>query len=116
MLLEPVALKVGVVPMTGLLFTSSKVIVTVDEATLLAVTGPVAAIVEVEALAASAMKVTVPETPVRGEVRLTVLSSAFVEVKEQKATPLVLVELQVILLLFEPLTEISGVILDTPLL
>jgi hypothetical protein len=61
-----VAENVGVSPDTGLLDASLRVIVTVDVAVPLATTGPVPVIVELMAIAAPAVKVTVPSALMTG--------------------------------------------------
>jgi multidrug efflux pump subunit AcrA (membrane-fusion protein) len=70
-----------------LLFASFKVIVTVEEAIPLAMTGPVPVIVEFTATAAPAVKRTVPSDFETGVTIESVLVSAASEVKEQVAIP-----------------------------
>ena len=95
MLPVSVALKVGVVPTIGLLFTSYRTIVTVPAELPFAVTGPVPVICEVTADGAPAVNVTVPPAIVRGEAILSVFTSAWVEESEQVDVPLALVAEQV---------------------
>jgi len=83
----PLKLNVGVLPLTGLLKASSKVIVTVDVAVSSAITGPVPVIVEVAAAMAPATKVTVPSALITGVAIESVFVSAFVDVIVQVDTP-----------------------------
>lgn len=87
----PDKLKVGVVPLTGLLKASSKVTVIVEVALPSATTGLVPVMVEVAAAMAPAVKVTVPSAFVTGVAIERVFVSAFVDVSVQVATPLTLV-------------------------
>lgn len=82
-----VASKVGVCPGTGLLFTSLSVIVTVEVSTPSAVTGPVPAMVEVDALGAAAVNTTDPPVTAVGEVSWRVFVSATREARVQLDTP-----------------------------
>ena len=93
---EPVsvALKVGTTPLTLLLYKSLRVIVTVEKAVPLAVTGPVPVIVELAATALPALKITVPSALITGVAIERVLVSAFVEASVQVETPEALVALQ----------------------
>ena len=90
-----VALKVGVVPDTGLLKASLKVTVTVEVALPLATTDPVPVIVEVLATIVPAVKTTVPPALTIGVAIESVFVSALVDAKVQVATPEALVALQV---------------------
>lgn len=89
--MEPVsvAAKVGVTPLTRLLFTSRSVIVTVEVATPLAVAGPVPVIVELAATGAPATKLTLPVTLPRpaGVAMLTVFVPLSVEARVATAWP-----------------------------
>jgi hypothetical protein len=87
----PLKLKVGVVPLTGLLNASSNVMVTVDVAVSSAITGPVPVMVDVAAAIAPAVKVTVPSAFTTGVAMERVFNSAFVEVNVHVATPLAFV-------------------------
>ena len=82
-----VALNVGVWPETGLLFTSLKVIVTVEVADPLATTGLVPVMVDVVATTAPAVKVTVPSALATGVAIDKIFVSAIVEDKLQVDTP-----------------------------
>ncbi len=82
-----VAPKVGVCPGTALLFTSRRVMVTVEVETPSAVTGPVPAMVDVVALGAAAVNTTVPPVTAVGEVSWRVFVSATREASVQLATP-----------------------------
>jgi hypothetical protein len=87
-LFDPLALKIGVSPLTGLLKASKRVTVTVDVATPLAITGPEPVMLEVATAGAPAVNVTVPSAFTIGVAIESVLISAFVEVMVQVATPL----------------------------
>ena len=82
-----VALYVGVWPETGLLFTSLKVMVTVEVAVPFATTGLVPVIVEVAATAEPAVKTTVPSALATGVAIDKVFVSALVDDKVQVETP-----------------------------
>ena len=71
-----VALKVGTVPTSAKLLASFKTIVTVDEATPLASTGPVPTILEFVVEAAPTVKMTVPPALEMGVARVRVFVSA----------------------------------------
>ena len=90
-----VAEKVGTVPTRGLELVSRKVMVTVEVALPLAVTGPVPVMLEFAASAVPAWKVTAPPVKVIGEVTCRVLASALVEESVQVETPDELVAAQV---------------------
>lgn len=90
----PVVVNVGVWPATGLLFTSRRVTLTVEVATLSATTGLVPVIVEVAATAAPEVNVTVPPVTDVGTVMLRVFTSAVVDCIKQVETPLALPTLQ----------------------
>lgn len=85
------AVNVGVIPETGLLPASRRVIVTVDVATLLASTGPVPVIVELAATGAPAVKTTVPSDLDTGVAIDSVLVSAIVDERVQVDIPLAFV-------------------------
>lgn len=87
----PLKLKVGVVPLTGLLKASKRVMVTVEVAVSLAITGPVPVMVEVTAAMTPAMNVTVPSAFMTGVAIESVFVSAFVDVNVHVATPLAFV-------------------------
>jgi hypothetical protein len=112
----PDVVKVGVWPATALLFASLSVIVTVDVATLLAISGPEPTIVEFPATAAPAVKVTVPSALLIGEVIESVFSSATVEANVQVAIPLASVALQDEAVLPVPEALKTGVVPTTTLL
>jgi len=82
-----VAENVGTVPGMVLLFTSLRVMVTVEVARPLATTGPVPVMLELAATAAPGVKTTVPSALLTGVTMLKVLDSAFVDVKVQVDTP-----------------------------
>jgi hypothetical protein len=85
-----VAVKVGTTPLTALLFTSIKVIVTVELEVPSAATGPEPVIVEFAALLASAVKLTFPPECKTGEVISRVFTSALVDFKVQVDAPVAL--------------------------
>jgi hypothetical protein len=115
-LFDPLALKVGVVPITGLLKASKSVTVTVEVATPLAMTGPEPVMVEVATAAAPAVNVTVPSAFTIGVVMESVLISAFVEVNVQVATPEALVAEHALVVFTVPLAVKVGVVPTTGLL
>jgi propanediol dehydratase small subunit len=82
-----VAEKVGVTPETGLLVASLSVIVTVEDAAPLAITGPEPVMVEFTATADPAVKITVPSVLATGVTIERVLVSAVAELKVQVETP-----------------------------
>ena len=82
-----VALNVGVLPLTGLLLVSRKVIVTVDVAEPLARTGPEPIILELAAMAVPPMNTTVPSALATGVAIESVFVSALREDKVQVETP-----------------------------
>ena len=84
---EPVAEKVGVEPLIGLLNWSKIVIDTVEVATPSATTGPVPVMVEVATAGAPAVKVTVPSAFTIGVAIESVFTSALVEVNVQTESP-----------------------------
>lgn len=84
----PVALKVGVVPLIGLLNASRIVTVTLEVATPSATTGLVPVIVDVATAGAPAMKTTVPSALTIGLAIERSLLSAFVLLRVQVETPL----------------------------
>jgi len=86
-----VAEKVGVDPATGLLLVSRNVMVTVEVADPLAVTGPVPVIFELAATGEPAVKTTVPSALIIGVAIERVFVSAFVEASVQVETPEALV-------------------------
>ena len=90
-----VALNVGVSPEIGLLFTSLRVIDTVEVADPLAMTGLVPVTVELAATAEPAVKTTVPSALATGVAIDNVLVSALVEDKVQVDTPDAFVDEQV---------------------
>ena len=87
--MEPVsvALKVGVVPLTGLLLASINVMVTVEVVEPFATTGPDPLIEELAATADPAVKVTVPPDLLTGVRIESVFTSALVEESEQVEMP-----------------------------
>ena len=85
-----VAEKVGTTPELALLFTSFRVIVTVDVAVPSALTGPEAVIVEVAADAPAELKTTVPPVRTTGVASESVLVSAWVDLSVQVEIPEVL--------------------------
>jgi hypothetical protein len=111
----PLKLKVGVEPLTGLLKASNNVMVTVEVAVSLAITGPVPVMVDVAAAMAPAVKVTVPSAFTIGVAIDNVLISAFVEVNVQVATPLAFVAEQALVVLAVPLAVKVGVTAGTGL-
>ena len=82
-----VAENVGVEPDTGLLFTSRRVIVTVEVAEPSATTGEVPVIVEFAATGEPAVKVTVPPAFTTGVDIERVFTSAIVDFNVQVETP-----------------------------
>ncbi len=82
-----VAPKVGVYPSTGLLLISLKVIVTVDVAVPLAITGPEPVMVEFAATAPPAMKTTDPSALETGVAIERIFVSDLSEVIVQVETP-----------------------------
>lgn len=86
-LFVPLALKVGVVPTSGLLLLSLRVMVTVDVATPSATTGPVPVMLEFATAAASAVNVTVPSAFTNGVAIESVLISALIELKVHVDSP-----------------------------
>jgi hypothetical protein len=90
-----VAPNVGTVPITGLLLASCRVTVTVDVATLSAITGPVPVMVELAATAEPEVKITVPPAFTTGVAIERIFDSALVAVSVQVETPEALVEEQV---------------------
>ena len=89
------ALKVGVFPDTGLLLVSFKVMVTVEVAVPLAITGVVPVMDEVEATGVPAVKVTDPSVLTIGVSIFRVLISALSELNVQVEIPLAFVAEQV---------------------
>jgi len=87
----PLVVKVGTMPATRLLKASARVIVTVERATLSAMTGPVPLMVEFAATAAPAVKTTLPPAFAMGVTIASPFVSAFVEASVQVALPLALV-------------------------
>jgi len=112
----PVVLNVGVWPGTGLLLASRKVTVMLEVATSFAITGPEPMMVELAAMAAPAVKVTVPSALEIGEVIERVLISATVETSEHVEAPLALVALQAEGVLPVPEAVKTGVVPTTALL
>lgn len=86
---EPVAEKVGVLPLIGLLNASRIVMVIVDVAEPSATTGPVPVMVDVATAGAPAVKVTLPSAFTIGVAIESVFTSAFVEVNVQLDSPFV---------------------------
>lgn len=82
-----VAPKVGVSPVTGLLFASRRVIVTEDVADPSAITGPVPVIVELAATAPAAVKTTSVPAFTNGVAIERVLVSAKVDERVHVETP-----------------------------
>ncbi len=82
-----VALKVGIRPETGELFTSFNVIETVEVATPLATTGPVPVMVEFAATTETGVKTTVPSAFENGVTRERVFVSAVPDLSVQVETP-----------------------------
>ena len=82
-----VAENVGVIPITGLFDPSLKVMVTVEVATPLAITGPVPVMFEFAATAVPAVKTTVPPVFETGAVIESVFVSAVSELKVQVESP-----------------------------
>lgn len=80
-------MKVGVCPETGLFAASLSVIITVEDATPLAITGPEPVIDELAATALPDVKTTVPPVFETGELIERVLVSANDELKVQVETP-----------------------------
>ena len=89
-----VALKVGVCPATGFWKASSKVTVTVDVATPLAMMELVPVMVEVAEAGAPTVKTTVPPERFTGVAILRVFVSTLVEVIVQVETPKASVSVQ----------------------
>lgn len=90
--------------------------VTVEVATLLAVTGPEPTMFEFAAMAAPAVKVTVPSALVIGEVMERVFTSAIVEASVQVATPLASVDEHADSVFPVPVALKTGVVPTTKLL
>ncbi len=109
-LFVPLVLKVGVVPITGLLKASKSVTVTVDVATPFATTGPEPVMVEVATAAAPAVNVTVPSAFTIGVAIESVLISAFVEANVQVDSPLALVAEHALVVFTVPLAVKVGVV------
>ena len=82
-----VAENVGVVPTTGLLDPSFKVIVTVEVATPSATTGPIPVMVELATLAGAEVKVTVEPVLIKGVTIESVFTSALVDFNVQVEIP-----------------------------
>lgn len=112
----PLALKVGVLPLTGLLKASSKVTVTVEVATPSATTGLEPVIVDVATAAAPATNVTLPPTLITGDAIERVLISALVLASVQVALPVTSVTEQLPTVLSEPFELKVGVWPGTGLL
>jgi len=112
----PLAENVGVVPTSGLLLLSSKVMVTVEVATPSATTGLVPVMLELAIEAASAVKVTVPSVFATGVRIESVLISALVEASVQVASPEALVTEHAEAVLLVPEAEKVGVMPGTGLL
>ena len=74
-------------PLTGLLFASINVIVTVDDAEPFATTGPVPVMDEFPAVAVPAVNATVPPDLLTGVRIESVLTSALVAASEQVDMP-----------------------------
>lgn len=89
-------MKIGVVPVIGLLKASKIVMVMNEVATPFAVTGPVPAMVVVALEAGPAVKVTVPPVLVTGAVIESVFTSALVDLRVQVASPEALVTPQAV--------------------
>ena len=83
----PVAVNVGVIPATLLLFTSFRVIVIVEIDVPSGFVGPVPVIVDVAATALPAVNITVPPVFTTGVAIARVLTSAFVDFTVQVETP-----------------------------
>src|SRR5207247_1201088 len=109
----PVAAKVGVVPATALLFASFSVIVIVEVATPLAVTGLVPLMLELPAAAAPAWNVTVPPVTDTGDVIDSVFTSAFVDASVHVATPEASVAEHAPSVLLVPVAANAGVVHGT---
>jgi hypothetical protein len=82
-----VALNEGTIPLTGLFEASLRVIVTLDVAVPLAITGPVPVIVEFAATADPAVKTTVPPALTTGVAIERVLVSAVKDLRVQVEIP-----------------------------
>lgn len=105
----PLAVKVGVMPATGLLKASPNRMVTVDVSLLLAITGPVPLMVEFAATGTPAIKTTLPPALITGVVMARFFVSAFVEARVQTAFPATLVTPQAPKVLSVPSAEKLGV-------
>lgn len=90
-LLEPVALKLGVCPGAGLFAASRRVMVMLEVETPLASVGDVPMMLELAAETGPGWKTTVPPLTMIGVVRRRVFVSAMVEVKVQREKPVVTV-------------------------
>ena len=83
----PVAVKVGVCPLTGLLLASLRVMVTVEVSLPSATTGPEPVILELTATGVPAVKVTEPPVLITGVAMDKVFTSAVVESSVQVEIP-----------------------------